>query len=67
MEQVKPFHVPQERQNAIVFYINGKGHISSISVKRGEGKAARCFTQGGDVYFADLAALLELRLKARVT
>jgi hypothetical protein len=27
MEQVKPFHVPQERKNALVLDINGKGHI----------------------------------------
>jgi hypothetical protein len=35
MEQVKPFHVPQECQNAIVFYVNSKSHIPSITVKWG--------------------------------
>jgi hypothetical protein len=38
MDQVKPFHVPQERQNALVLDIDGKGHIPSISVKWEEGK-----------------------------
>jgi hypothetical protein len=38
MEQVKPFHVPQERQNAFVFYMNGKDHIPSITVKWGKDK-----------------------------
>jgi hypothetical protein len=38
MEQVKPFHIPQERPNALVLDINGKGHIPSITVKREEGK-----------------------------
>jgi hypothetical protein len=38
MEQVKPFHVPQERQNVFVFYINGKDHIPTITVKWGKGK-----------------------------